>query len=105
MSSEELRSILQSIEEQLQELTIVCNISTDSNPRSSAMQHMDWVASLQIPNMFYVLTDRKICLEKMIGASVSKRLEMANGIIKAGGTKIRSTATAVEVRLERESNR
>ena len=43
----------------------------------------------------------------MIGASVSKCLEMANSIIEAGVTavKISSTATGVETRLERESNR
>ena len=103
--SEELRLMLQSIEKQLQELTIVCDTSTSSNPRSSAMQHKDPVASLQIPNKFYVFADRKNTLEKMIGASVSKRLEMANGIIEAGEIKISSTATTVETRLERESNR
>ena len=60
-----------------------------------------------IPNQFYILADRINCLEKMIGASISKCLEMANSIIEAGGTvvKISSTATGVEIRLERESNR
>jgi len=60
--------------------------------------------------MFYILADRNNCLEKMIGTSISERLEMANGIIsETGGTKIRSTvkstATTVDTRLKRESNR
>ena len=99
--------LLQSVQKHLQELSIVCEPPTSNNPRSIAMQHMDPITSLRIPNQFYVLADRINCLEKMIGASVSKRLEMANSIIEAGGTavKISSTATGVETRLERESNR
>ena len=105
---EEQRSLLQRIYEQLNELSIVCEPPTScSNPRTVPMQHMDPVTSLRIPNRFYLLADRKNCLEKMIGASVSKRLEMANSIIEAGGAavKISATATSVETRLERESNR
>ena len=104
----EVPELLQSVQKHLQELSIVCEPpSTSNNLRSIAMQHMDPITSLRIPNQFYVLADRINCLEKMIGASISKRLEMANSIIEAGGTavKISNTATSVETRLERESNR
>ena len=102
MSQEE--KILQSIEEQLHQLTIVSEGATN-NPRSGAMQHMQPVASIRIPNQFYVLADRKVCLEKIVGTSVSKHLEMANAIIEAGGVKIQSNATTAEERLKRESYR
>ena len=71
--SEEQQSLLQRIYEQLNELSIVCEPPTSCiNPRSVAMrQHTDPVTSLHIPNRFYLLADRKNCLEKMIGASVS----------------------------------
>lgn len=101
-----MSELLQSIDEQLQELTIVCE-SAKSNSRSiaCAMQHKDPVVTLVIPNKFYLLADSKNALEKTIGASVSKRLEMANEIIETGGINISTTAATVETRLERESNR
>ena len=102
--SEDLRTLLQNTEEQLQKLTIVfCR--ADSNSRFSAMQHMHPACSLQIPNEFYVLANRKNNLEKMIGVSISKHLEMANEIIQAEGIKISRDASMVETRLERESDR
>lgn len=102
--SEEQRRILQDVEEKLLQLTIVSE-SVSSNPRSGAMQHMQPVASLRIPNQFYLLSDRKNCLEKLLGTSVSKHLDMANVIIEAEELKIISAATAVEERLKRESYR
>jgi len=102
--SEEQKKILQDVEEKLQQLTIVSE-NAASNPRSDAMQHMQPVTSLRIPNQFYLLLDRKNCLEKLLGASVSKHLDMANAIIEAGEVKIISSATAVEERFERESYR
>ena len=105
---EEQKKILQDVEEKLQQLTIVSE-SAANNRRSGAMQHMQPVASLRIPNQFYLLLDRKNCLEKLLSASVSKHLDMANAIIEAGDldseVKIISTATAVEERLKRESYR
>ena len=76
-----------------------------SNPRSGAMQHMQPVASLRIPNEYYLLSDRKNSLEQLLGTSVSKHLDMTNAIIEAGEVKIISTATTVEERIKRESYR
>ena len=100
----EEQKILQDVEEKLQQLTIVSE-SAASNRRCGALQHMQPVVSLRIPNQFYLLTDRKNCLEKLLGTSVSKHLDMANSMIQAGEVKIMSTATAVEERFKRESYR
>ena len=102
--SEEQKKILENVKEKLLQLTIVSK-SVTSNPRCGAMQYMQPVASLRIPNQFYVLTDRINCLEKLLGTSVSKHLDMANPLIQAGGVTIVSTATAVEERFKRESHR
>lgn len=102
--SEEQKKILESIEEQLQQLTIASETAT-CNCRNGAIWDMHPVALLKIPNEFYVLSDRKNCLERILGTSVSKHLEMANAIIEAGDAKISSTANTVEKRLERESSR
>ena len=56
--SEEQKKILESIEEQLQQLTIVSETAT-CNPRNGAIRDMHPVVSLKIPNEFYVLSDRK----------------------------------------------
>ena len=79
--------------------------SATSNPRCGAMQHMQPVASLRISNQFYVLTERINCLEKLLGTSVSKHLDIVNPLIQAGGVKIINTATTVEERFKRESYR
>lgn len=100
----EAQEILKGVEEQLQQLTIISETAT-SNPRSGPMQHKQPVASLRIPNQFYVLTDRNNCLEKIVGTSVSKHLEMVNTIIESGAVKIHSNAATVEERLKRESYR
>lgn len=99
--SEEQKKILQSIDEQLQQLAIISETAICS-PRRGAQPV---AASLRIPNKFYVVSDSKNCLEKIVGTSVSKHLEMANSIIEAGGVKIHNNATAVEERLKRESKR
>ena len=52
-----------------------------------------------------MLSDRKNCLEKIVGTSVSKHLEMANTIIESGAVKIHSHAATVEERFKRESYR
>ena len=102
--SEEQKKILQDVEEKLQQLTIVSE-SAASNPRSGAMQHMQPVASLRIPNEYYLLSDRNNSLEQLLGTSVSKHLDMTNAIIEAGEVKIISTTTTVEERIKRESYR
>ena len=99
-----MKKILLKVEERLQQLTIVSETAA-SNPRCGAMQHKQPVASLRIPNQFYLLSDRKNCLEKLLGTSISKHLDMANPVIEAGQVKIISTATAVEERFKRESYR
>ena len=100
----EEQEILQSIDEQLQQIVIVSEAAT-CNHRCGAMRDMQPIASLRIPNKFYVLSDRKNCLEEIVGTSVSKHLEIANSIIDAGGVKIRSSASTVEERLKGESTR
>ena len=49
-----------------------------------------------------LVSDKKNCLEKLLGTSVSKHSEMANSIIEsADRMKIGNKATTVEERLKR----
>ena len=102
--SEHNKTQLKKIDKELQQLTIVVEAPTN-NPRSGALDHKQPVASLQIPKKFFLLLDRKNCLEKLLGTSVSKHSEMANSIIEGGGMKIGNNATTAEERLKRQSAR
>ena len=102
--SEYNKTLLEEIDKELQQLTIIVEAPTN-NPRSGALDHKQPVASLQIPNKFFLLLDRKNCLEKLLGTSVSKHSEIANFIIEAGGMKIGKNATTAEERLKRQSTR
>jgi len=99
------KTLLEKIDEELQKITIVVEAPTN-NPRSGALDFKQPVASLKIPNNFFLLVDRKNCLEKLLGTSASKHLENANSIIEAaGGMKIGKNATTAEERFKRQSTR
>ena len=103
--SEYNKTLLEKIEEELQQLIIVVEAPT-KHRRSGDLDHKQPVASLQIPNKFFLLSDKKNCLEKLLGTSVSKHSEMANSIIEsADRMKIGNKATTAEERLKRQSAR
>ena len=76
-----------------------------NNPFSGALDHKQLVASLQIPDKFFLSSDKKNCLEKLLGTSVSKHSKMANSIIEGERIKIGNNATMAEERLKRHAAR
>lgn len=98
------KKLCDELEKELQE-NVITIASANSSPlyTQRCIQKAQPVASLEIPNKLYLLWDRKISLQKKMGVSVSKRLQLLNDRI--GGTIKAKVIPTVETRLEKESIR
>ena len=92
----QLKQQLKDIDDQLQELNIPVSSSTD-NPRFNRKP----IANIDIPSKLFLLWDRKITLQRRLGASVSKHCDLAQSCM---GKNLTLT-DLVEKRLKKESSR
>jgi len=100
--SDPLRKKLKAVDEEIQQLHITVE-DPSLSPHYKEKKDQDPVASLVIPNKLW---DRRVCLQKDLGVSVSKHSDMANSRIKRyHNVVIRSSASTVEKRLVTASNK
>ena len=103
--SDPLRRQLKEVDEEIKQLHITVE-DPSSSTHYKEKKDQDPVASLVIPNRLYLLWDRRVCLQKNLGVSVSKHSDMANSRIeRTHNVTIRSSATTVEKRLVTASNK
>ena len=103
--SDPLRRQLKEVDEEIKQLHITVE-DPSSSTHYKEKKDQDPVASLVIPNRLYLLWERRVCLQKNLGVSVSKHSDMANSHIeRTHNVTIRSSATTVEKRLVTASNK
>lgn len=91
------------LQKEIEEVVVAIETASNSHlSNKTFLSHNRAVASLVIPNKLYLLWDKKITLQKKLGISVSRHLELVNERI--AGT-IQANSTAVETRLLKESIR
>ena len=97
------KKIYEEVEDELKHMPITV-AQASSNPvhhRGSILKSQP-IASLVIPNKLYLLWDKKVTLQKKLGISVSRHLDLINNSI--AGT-IQAKGISVETRLRKESLR
>jgi len=100
----QLKAQLKAVNEEIQGLVI--EVEDPSTHPSYSARPDETVASLRIPNKLFLLWDKKISLQRKIGATVSSLLDMANARIKDyTAVVIKSSAESFAARLDTNSQR